>query len=67
MDKLDHYRPCIQTLSERHRQPKTNDEVEDELLFDTIRDHYQLMCIGWRGLSRVYHTVLHFDIKDGKI
>jgi hypothetical protein len=41
--------------------------LPDELLFDTIRDHSQLMCVGWRGLSRVYQPVLHFDIKDGKI
>ena len=25
------------------------------------------MRVGWNGLSRIYHTVLHFDIKDGKI
>jgi XisI protein len=25
------------------------------------------MYIGWNGLSRVYHSVMHFDIKDGKI
>ena len=68
MDKLNHYRTCIQTLLERHSQPKTdNTEVEDELFFDTVRDHYQLMRVGWNGLSRIYHTVLHFDIKDGKI
>lgn len=40
---------------------------QNELLFDTVRVHYQLMRVGWRNLSRVYHTVLHFDIKDGKI
>lgn len=68
MDKLETYRNCIQTLLERHSQYKTADEdIETELFFDTIRDHYQLMRVGWRGLSRVYHTVLHFDIKDGKI
>jgi hypothetical protein len=68
MDKLTHYRTCIQTLLERHSHPKINDaEVEDELFFDTVRDHYQLMRVGWNGLSRIYHTVLHFDIKDGKI
>jgi len=68
MDKLDQYRSHIQTLLERHSQPQTHDtEVEDELFFDTVRDHYQLMRVGWNGLSRIYHTVLHFDIKDGKI
>ncbi|MGB7890963.1 MAG: XisI protein [Microcoleus sp.] len=68
MDQLDHYRTCIQTLLERHSQFKTqNDDIENELFFDTTRDHYQLMRVGWQGLTRVYHTVLHFDIKDGKI
>ena len=67
MDKRAHYRTCIQTLLEQHSQTKTQEEVENELFFDTVRDHYQLMLIGWKGLNRVYHTVLHFDIKDGKI
>lgn len=67
MDKLDRYRTCIQTLLEQHSQSKTQEEVENELFFDPVRDHYQLMRVGWKGLSRVYHTVLHFDIKDGKI
>lgn len=68
MDKLDHYRTCIQTLLEKHSQfkPQTED-IENELFFDRDRDHYQLMRVGWNGLSRVYHTVLHFDLKGGKI
>ncbi len=38
---------------------KTQDDVENELIFDTVRDRYQLMRIGWKGLKQV---VLHFDI-----
>ncbi len=68
MDKLEKYRSCIQTLLEKHGQFNTrNEEVENELFFDSIRDHYQLMRVGWKGLERIYYTVLHFDIKDGKI
>lgn len=68
MDKLEHYRTCIQTLLEQHSQYKTQgEEVDNLLVFDTTRDHYQLMRVGWKGLSRIYHTVLHFDIEDGKI
>jgi len=44
-----------------------NEEVENKLFCDIIRDHYQLMWVGWKGLERIYYTVLHFDIKDGKI
>lgn len=68
MDKLNHYRKCIQTVLEQQSQYRSHDEdVENELFFDPIRDHYQLMRVGWKNLDRVYHTVLHFDIKDGKI
>lgn len=68
MDKLDHYRQCVQALLKQHgsHQPR-QDEVENELLFDTERDHYQWMRVGWNGLSRVYHSIIHFDIKDGKV
>ncbi|WP_371357317.1 element excision factor XisI family protein [Hydrocoleum sp. CS-953] len=44
-----------------------NKEVENQLFFDRIRNHYQLMRVGWKNLERIYYTVLHFDLKDGKI
>ena len=49
MDKLEHYRSCIQTLLEKHSHSKSrNKEVESELFFDPIRDHYQLIRVGWK-------------------
>ena len=68
MDKLENYRSCIQSLLEKYAQSKPrNGDIENELFFDTIHDRYQLMRVGWNGLERIYYTVLHFDIKDGKI
>ncbi|MEL7039011.1 MAG: XisI protein [Cyanobacteria bacterium J06592_8] len=68
MDKLEYYRSCIQTLLEKYSEfQHRNEDVENQLFFDSIRDHYQLMRVGWKGLQRVYYTVLHFDIKDEKI
>lgn len=68
MDKLAQYRTSVQQLLEQHSHFRSQaEEIENELFFDTTRDHYQLMRVGWNGLSRIYHTVLHFDIKDGKI
>jgi len=68
MDKLERYRSCIQTLLFKHSQSKSrNEDVENELFFDPVRDRYQLMRVGWKGLERIYYTVLHFDIKDEKI
>jgi hypothetical protein len=28
---------------------------------------YQWSNVGWNGLHRVYHCIMQFDIKDGKI
>lgn len=62
MEKLEHYRSCIQTLLEKHSNYKSLDEdVESELFFDSLRDHYQLMRVGWKGLKRIYYNILHFD------
>lgn len=68
MDTIDRYRTCIQSLLEKHSHYSSSDpDVESELFFDRDRDHYQLMRVGWDGLKRIYHTILHFDIKNGKI
>ncbi|WP_267872048.1 MULTISPECIES: element excision factor XisI family protein [Moorena] len=45
----------------------SNDEVEVQLIFDTVRDHYQWMNVGWEDLNRIYRSIVHLDIKDGKI
>ncbi|MDY6782753.1 MAG: XisI protein [Cyanobacteriota bacterium] len=67
-DKLEYYRACIQALLEEHSQYKSREQdVENELLFDSVRDRYQFMRVGWKGLQRVYYIILHFDIKEGKI
>ncbi|MEM9218275.1 MAG: XisI protein [Cyanobacteria bacterium P01_F01_bin.150] len=68
MDKLENYRNCIRTLLREHSQHKhRNDDVDIELVFDTEHDHYQLMYVGWKRLTRIYHTVLHFNIRNDKI
>lgn len=46
----------------------SDEQVEVQLILDTVRDHYQWMNVGY--LNRVYRSVacsVHFDIKDGKI
>lgn len=48
MDKLDYYRSCIQKILTQHcRDSGTTEDVESLLCFDTERDHYQLMRVGW--------------------
>jgi len=69
VEKLDIYRQHIQTLLEDRAAIKSSEpEIETELIFDTERDHYQIVHTGWRGnKKRLYGCAVHVDIKDGKI
>ncbi len=66
MDTLEQYRRLIQELLSK--RVYTRQDVITQTIFDSERDHYQLMNVGWRqGEHRVYGTVIHLDIIDGKI
>ncbi|MBS3025820.1 MAG: XisI protein [Dolichospermum sp. DET50] len=68
MEKLELYRSCIKALlSEYAKLSKSDDEAETELIFDTERDHYQVVNTGWKNRKPVYGCVLHLDIKGEKI
>jgi hypothetical protein len=68
MDKLKTYRDAIQALLEAHcENPVGQADIETQILIDPVRDHYQLMRVGWNGLHRAYYVILHFDIKNGKV
>ena len=42
-------------------------DVDRQTIFDTDRDHYQLVYAGWKNRDRRYSCLFHLDIKDGKI
>ncbi|GAB4028147.1 element excision factor XisI family protein [Spirosoma gilvum] len=65
------YRNIIVDLLESYaRTPSAgpaHNEIEEQLILDTQRDHYQILTIGWENGRRVYYPVFHIDIRDGKI
>ena len=68
MDKIAQYRQYVQALLNQYaKDDVSEDEVEVQLIFDTERDHYQWMNVGWQQFNRIYRCIIHFDIKDGKI
>jgi hypothetical protein len=67
MDTIAHYRQCIQQLLNDRASLAWDTRVQAQTIFDTERDHYQLVYVGWRNHKRVYGVVLHLDIMDGKI
>jgi XisI protein len=68
MEKLEHYRTYIkQLLSEYVNHSSSDDEAETQLVFDSERDHYQVVNTGWKNRQPMYGCVLHLDIKRNKI
>jgi len=69
MDKLSEYRQTVQDLLKAHaeRSVSSSETIEAELVFDTERDRYQLVHVGWQNQRRIYGCTIHIDIKAGKI
>ena len=72
MDKINRYRSYVQEILTEFARPRRlgeekNDEFETQLIFDTVRDHYQVLFIGWEDFKRTFGSSIHIDIKDGKI
>jgi hypothetical protein len=68
MDTLDLYRNCIQQLLRQYtkRKPSAQD-VDIQVIADTLHDHYQIYHVGWQENRRVHGCLIHLDIYNGKI
>ena len=70
MDKLSTYRQAIKTVLSDYASFTSDDKnsgINAQLLFDEQHDHYQLMYVGWRQRERIYGSVMHIDLIDGKV
>jgi hypothetical protein len=68
MDKVDRYRSIVRRLIEEYASYKpANGQIETEAIVDPVRDHYEVMHIGWDGVRRVHGSVVHIDIIGDKV
>jgi XisI protein len=68
MDKLAQYRQIVQeVLQEYAAVPISHGEIDSQIIFDTVRDRYQVLDIGWDKNRRIHDCALHLDIINGKI
>jgi hypothetical protein len=66
--ELKHARDCIQSVIAEYAQNRSNQkDVEVQIIFDTINDHYQLLYMGWEGYKRIFYPIIHIDIQGDKI
>lgn len=68
MDTLTNYRRIVRDLIQRYAQFKPSvGEVQTEVIFDEGNDHYELIYAGWNREYRIHGSVLHLDIRGGKV
>ncbi len=68
MAKLEQYRDIIKKLLFQYANYKNAyGNIENQVIFDTEHDHYQLVHVGWEHNKRVYGCSIHLDIKNDKI
>ncbi len=68
MDNLDRYRDIVSNLIHEYARynPKYGD-IRTEAVIDRERDHYEVMEVGWDAGKRVHGSVIHIDIRGGKV
>ena len=68
MDAVDEYRRVVRELIRRYAETKPSlGDVQVEIVFDEANDHYELMYAGWHRHYRIHGSVLHLDIRGGKV
>jgi hypothetical protein len=68
MEELETYREIIRNLIREYSQYQpAYGNVQIEVIFDEANDHYELMYAGWKSPHRIHGSVIHIDIRDGKI
>jgi hypothetical protein len=68
MDQLDRYRGIVRRLIEEYAACKpAYGDIRTEAVVDRERDHYEVMQVGWDGGRRVHGSVIHIDIRGGKV
>ncbi len=68
MDKLTRYRDILTRLVQDYARVKiSHGRIDSEAIIDREHDHYEVMHVGWDKQRRIHGSVIHLDIKDGKI
>lgn len=68
MGRLEQYREIVRRVIEDYGSHKpSHGEIETEAIIDPVKDHYEVMHVGWDGYRRIHGCVIHLDIIDGKV
>ncbi|MFN0036688.1 MAG: XisI protein [Saprospiraceae bacterium] len=67
-DKVKKYQSILLAFLQKQASYRVaNADLQNQIIADTERNHFQLVRVGWRNDHFVHACPFHFDIKDGKI
>jgi hypothetical protein len=68
MDPVSEYREIIKRVIRDYAAFDPGREgIEAEVVLDDEQGHYELLYSGWDGWQRVHGSVIHIDIRSGKV
>jgi hypothetical protein len=68
MDEQERFRKIIQEILREYSQYRpAQGDVQIEVIIDEAQDHYELIYAGRNGIYRIHGSVLHVDIRNGKV
>ena len=68
MDKLTKYRTILRETIMKYASFKPSiGDVDVEAIIDEAQGHYELMNSGWVNGHRIHGSVIHLDIRNGKV
>lgn len=69
MNQLEQYRQIarqIMAAIAEERHPKSDQDINIELLIDEQHDNYMVLSIGWEGTKRIQNMVAFVRLRNGK-
>ena len=68
MDRVEQDRQIVKRIIQEYAELLPSyGGVRSEAIFDDERGHYLLVYTGWNGERRVHGSVIHVDLRDGKV
>jgi len=68
MAEVEEYPGIVKQIIREYALLKpSHGEIDVECIFDDAVGHYEMMYTGWDHWRRVHGSVLHVDIRDGKV
>ncbi len=68
MDLNARYGEIVKTIVNEYAAFKPSyGDVAVETVFDEAGGHYELVYAGWNGHRRIHGSVIHVDVREGKV